>query len=82
MGFPRQAQWSELPFPSPGDLPDPGTKPKSPLSSALAGRFFTTEPSGKSAAATTTLLMEAEKLTAWSVNQHVDAMPGSGFSTF
>ena len=27
MGFPRQEYWSALPFPSPGDLPDPGTKP-------------------------------------------------------
>ena len=27
MGFPRQEYWSELPFPSPGDLPDPGIKP-------------------------------------------------------
>ena len=36
--------WSELPFPSPGDLSNPGVKPRSP---ALAGRFFTTEPSGK-----------------------------------
>ena len=32
-----------MPFPSPGDLPDPGIKPPSP---ALAGRFFTTEPRG------------------------------------
>ena len=30
MGFPRQEYWSELPFPSPGDLPDPGIKPVSP----------------------------------------------------
>ena len=30
MGFPRQEYWSELPFPSPGDLPDPGIKPASP----------------------------------------------------
>ena len=42
MGFPRQEYWSGLPFPSPGDLPDPGIKTKSP---ALAGGFFTTEPS-------------------------------------
>ena len=33
-----------LPFPSPGDLPDPGIKPASP---ALAGGFFTTEPPRK-----------------------------------
>ena len=45
MGFPRQEYWSGLPFPSPGDLPDPGIKPQS---SALAGGFFTTEPTGKS----------------------------------
>jgi len=41
MGFPRQAYWSGLPFPSPGDLLDPGIKP---VSLALAGRFFTIEP--------------------------------------
>ena len=44
MGFPRQECWRELPFPSPGDLPDPGIEPPSP---ALAGGFFTTEPPGK-----------------------------------
>ena len=30
MGFPRQECWSGLPFPSPGDLPDPETEPASP----------------------------------------------------
>ena len=30
MGFPRQEYWSELPFPTPGDLPDPGVEPGSP----------------------------------------------------
>ena len=44
MGFPRQEYWSRLPFPSPGDLPDPGIKPVSPVSATLAGRFFTTAP--------------------------------------
>ena len=34
-----QDYWSGLPFPSPGNLPDPGMEPVSP---ALAGRFFTT----------------------------------------
>ena len=43
MGFPKQEDWSGLPFPSPGDLPDPRIKPASP---ALAGGFFTTEPPG------------------------------------
>ena len=44
MGFSRQECWSKLPFPSPGDLSDPGIEPRSP---ALAGGCFTTEPPGK-----------------------------------
>ena len=44
MEFPKQKYWSGLPFPSPGDLPDPGIKPVSP---ALAGGFLTIEPPGK-----------------------------------
>ena len=35
MGFPRQEYWSGLPFPSPGDLPDPGMEPTSPVAPAL-----------------------------------------------
>ena len=42
IGFSRQAYWSELPCPPPGDLPNPGIKPMSLMSPALAGRFFTT----------------------------------------
>ena len=42
MVFPRQEYWSGLPFPSPGDLPNPWIKPASLKSPALAGRFFTT----------------------------------------
>ena len=44
MEFSRQEYWSGLLFPPPGDLPNPGTEPMSP---ALAGGFFTTEPLGK-----------------------------------
>ena len=40
MGFPRQEYWNELPFPSPGDLPDPGVF-------CIAGRFFTVVPPRK-----------------------------------
>ena len=47
MGFSRQEYQSKLPFPPPGDLPNPGIEPPSPVSPALAGRFFTTEPPGK-----------------------------------
>ena len=46
MGFSRQEYWSRLPFPSPGDLSDPGIKAVFP---ALAGGFLTTEPPGKPA---------------------------------
>ena len=45
MGFARQEYWSGLPFPAPGDFPNPGIEPASP---ALAGRFFKTVPPGKS----------------------------------
>ena len=41
MEFSRQEFWSGLPFPSPGDLPDPGIEPVSPT---LAGGLFITEP--------------------------------------
>ena len=44
MGFSRQEYWSGLPFPSPGDLPDPGIKPRSPTLQADA---LTSEPPGK-----------------------------------
>ena len=47
MGFPRQEYWSGLPFPPLGDLLNPGIKPQSLVSPALAGRFFTTVPPGK-----------------------------------
>ena len=44
MEFSRLEYWSGLPFPSPGDFPDPGVEP---LSLALADGFFTSEPPGK-----------------------------------
>ena len=44
MEFSRPEYWSGKFFPSSGNLPNPGTEPKSP---ALGGRFFTTEPARK-----------------------------------
>ena len=41
MEFSRQEYWNGLPFPSPGDLPDPGIKPESLTSPAPAGRLCT-----------------------------------------
>ena len=46
MGFSRREYWSGLPFPSPGDLPDPGIKPASLASPALACSLLS-EPPGK-----------------------------------
>ena len=43
--FSRQ-EYCGLPFPPPGDHPDPGMEPTPPVASALAGRFFTAEPPG------------------------------------
>ena len=44
MGFSRHEYWSGLPFPSPGDLPDPGIEPTFP---ALQADALTSEPPGK-----------------------------------
>ena len=44
MGFSRQEYWSRLPFPFPGDLPDPRIEPRSP---ALEADALTSEPPGK-----------------------------------
>ena len=47
MGFFRQEYWSGFPFPSPGDLPNPGIEPTSLMSPALARVFFIPETLGK-----------------------------------
>ena len=52
MGFSRQEYWGGLPFPPSGDLPDSVTEFTSPVSPALAGRFFTTGPPWKPQTAT------------------------------
>ena len=47
MGSTRQEYWRGVPFPLPEDLPNSGIEPASLISSAMAGRFFTTELLGK-----------------------------------
>ena len=47
MGFSRQEYWSGLPFLPPGDFPDPGIEPMSPVSPALQVNSLTAEPPGK-----------------------------------
>ena len=46
MEFSWQEYWSGLPLHTPGNLPNPGIKPMSLVSPALAGRFFIIEPTG------------------------------------
>ena len=55
----------QVAFPIPVVLPDPGTKPTSPVSPALAGRFFTTEPTGKPTQKTMILMKEIKDDTNW-----------------
>ena len=57
MGFSSQECWSGLPCPPPGDLSNPGIEPVSP---ALAGGLFTTEPSGKPQVSLSPLLSLSE----------------------
>ena len=49
MGFPRQECYSGLPFPSPGNFPNPGIKPKSLVSPALQVDSLPSKPSRNSA---------------------------------
>ena len=66
MGFPRQEYWSGLPFPPPGDIPEPGIEPMSP---ALAGGFFTIEPPGKPmSASSTSTIFAARKPFQWTLS--------------
>ena len=46
----KKEYWSGLPWPPLGELPEPGIKPASLLSPALAGRFFTTSTTGEAPA--------------------------------
>ena len=48
MEFSRQEYWNRLPFPTTGDVPNPGIEPASLVSPALLGGFFSTGPPGKS----------------------------------
>ena len=59
MGFSRQKYWSGLPFPPPGNLPNPGIELTSPAPPALASGFFTTVPPGKPVSSCTLKIFES-----------------------
>ena len=68
MGLSRHEYWSGLPFPSPGDLPNPAIEPESP---AWASRFFPTEPPGKPVtykSIVSSLKKESTSDTCWNVD--------------
>ena len=56
MGFPRLEYWNGLPFPSPGDIPDPGIKHESPT---LQADSSPSEPSGKPVDSTASQFIQA-----------------------
>ena len=64
MGFSRQEYWSGLLCPPPGDLPDPGIKPRSLTSPALAGGFFTTRATWEAPGSKTLWQIQGEKMEA------------------
>ena len=72
MEFSRQECWSEWPFTSPGDLPDPGIEPATP---ALAGRFFTTEPPGKTLLGQGSSVLNATLLQSFSLTEETTTTP-------
>ena len=77
MGFPRQEYWSGLPFSSLGDLSDPRIEP---ASHALAGRFFTAEPPGKTEAIfMEDLLCASSILSPFNINSILTAVPLEGY---
>ena len=61
MGFSRQEYWGGLPCPPPGDLPNPGIKPESLMSPALAGGFFTTSVKWKAPSVRITIIKKDTK---------------------
>ena len=65
MGSSRQEYWSGLPFPSPGDLPDPEIEPTSLMSPALAGGFFNTSASWEEPNTSQVTVTEMKKGAPW-----------------
>ena len=77
MGFSRQEYWSGLPFPSPGDLPNPGIEPGSP---ALQADALTSQPTGKPPGLYLTKLETGKQFSLFLTHSSVLAwgIPGTG----
>ena len=60
LGVSRQEHWSRRPFPPPGDLPNPGVEPASPVSPASADGFFTANASWEALRLTTVSLVHSQ----------------------
>ena len=65
--FSRQVYWSGVPFPSLGDLPNPGIEPMSLTSPALAGGFFTTAPPGREAHVSSVCIYSLQMWVLWPI---------------
>ena len=82
MGFPRQENWSELPFPSPRDLPHPGIESLCsthvPAPPVLVGKFFTTEPPGKPTSSIGVYLYEVSTLVTFIEMERIVVASGLG----
>ena len=84
MGFPRQENWSGLPYLPPGDLPNPGIEPVSLASPALAGSSFTTRATWEALSRSLLLLLLSRfsrvRLCATPQTAAHQAPPSLGFS--
>ena len=63
MGLPRQENWSGLPCPPPGGLPNPGIEPASLASPAFTDRFFTTRATWEALSRSSEYIKDTENLT-------------------
>ena len=68
MEFSRQGHWSGLPAPPPGDLPNPGIEPESPVSPALQADSLPIEPLGKPLVPLPGIKPPPPTAEAWSLN--------------
>ena len=81
MGFSRQEYWSGLPCPPPGDLPNPGVKPRSLTSTALVGRFFITSTPWEAPQIGITTVCSLEHSITWNLRRSFVPLQGASSSS-